>query len=152
MRAGLPGPDPTSKTGLHKHEIGVVFSAIPSYPSRMSDERPTGATGDWTLLSTHARVLVEIARDPDVRIRDLAAECDMTERAVQRIVADLEQAGYLSHTRVGRRNRYTVNTDQTFRHHAHADYPVGPLLAQLSAPADNRAPDGRHRPPESKEA
>jgi DNA-binding MarR family transcriptional regulator len=118
----------------------------------MSDAQPEGGTGEWTLLSTHARVLVEIARDPDVRIRDLAAECDMTERAVQRIVADLEQAGYLSHTRVGRRNRYTVNTDQTFRHHAHADYPVGPLLAQLSAPANDRDRESRHRHPGSQEA
>src|ERR1700722_17294325 len=104
----------------------------------MSSTQPDSGTGEWTLLSTHARVLVEIARDPDVRIRDLSAECDMTERAVQRIVADLEQAGYLSHTRVGRRNRYTVNADQTFRHHAHAGYPVGPLLALFTAPARHR--------------
>ena len=117
------------------------------------EEQPEAGTGDWTLLSTHARVLVEIARDPDVRIRDLAAQCDMTERAVQRIVADLEQAGYLSHTRVGRRNRYTVNTDQTFRHHAHADYPVGPLLDLLTAPANNaRSRGSRRRHPGSKEA
>jgi DNA-binding MarR family transcriptional regulator len=114
--------------------------------------QPEDGTGDWTLLSTHARVLVEIARDPDVRIRDLAVECDMTERAVQRIVADLEQAGYLSHTRVGRRNRYTVNTDQTFRHHAHADYPVGPLLDLLTAPATDRNRDRRPRHPGPKEA
>jgi len=118
----------------------------------MSSTQPEGGTGDWTLLSTHARVLVEIARDPDVRIRDLAAECDMTERAVQRIVADLEQAGYLSHTRVGRRNRYTVNADQTFRYHAHAEYPVGPLLALLTEPTDTRNRDRRRRRPGSKEA
>ena len=118
----------------------------------MSSEQPEGGSGDWTLLSTHARVLVEIARDPDVRIRDLAAECDMTERAVQRIVADLEQAGYLSHTRVGRRNRYTVHADQTFRHHAHAGYPVEPLLALFTAPANARNREGRRRRPGPKEA
>jgi len=91
-------------------------------------------TGDWTLLTTHARVLVEIARDPEVRMRDLAAACDMTERSIQGIVADLESAGFLSHTRVGRRNRYTVHTDQTFRHHTHADYEVGPLLELFTTP------------------
>ena len=113
----------------------------------MSSTRPESGAGDWTLLSTHARVLVEIARDPDVRIRDLAAECDMTERAVQRIVADLEQAGYVSHTRVGRRNRYTVHTDQTFRHHAHAGYQVGPLLDLFTAPATTRNRESRQRRP-----
>ena len=118
----------------------------------MSGTQPQDAAGDWTLLSTHARVLVEIARDPDVRLRDLAAECDMTERAVQRIVADLERAGYLSRTRVGRRNRYTVNADQTFRHHAHADYPVGPLLALFTAPAHPRTREARRRHPGPKEA
>ena len=118
----------------------------------MNSARAEGETGEWTLLSTHARVLVEIARDPDVRIRDLSAECDMTERAVQRIVADLEQAGYLSHTRVGRRNRYTVNADQTFRHHAHAGYPVGPLLALFTAPARHRNREGRRRHPGPQEA
>ena len=118
----------------------------------MSSTQPEGAAGDWTLLSTHARVLVEIARDPDVRIRDLAAECDMTERAVQRIVADLEQADYLSHTRVGRRNRYTVNSEQTFRHHAHAGYPVAPLLELFTAPARNRNREGRRRHPGTQEA
>jgi hypothetical protein len=98
-------------------------------------------------------VLVEIARDPDVRVRDLAAECDMTERAIQRIMADLEQAGYVSHTRVGRRNRYTVDPDQTFRHHAHAGYPVGPLLALFTAPATARNREGRaRRHPGPKEA
>jgi DNA-binding IclR family transcriptional regulator len=79
-------------------------------------------------------VLVQIARDPDVRVRDLAAACDMTERSIQVIVADLEHAGYLSHTRVGRRNRYTVHADQVFRHRAHAGYEVGPLLELFTTP------------------
>lgn len=118
----------------------------------MTDLRPEDGTGDWTLLSTHARVLVEIARDPDVRIRDLAAECDMTERAVQRIVADLERAGYVSRTRVGRRNRYTVDTDRSFRHHAHAGYPVGPLLSLFTSPATARTRESRRRHPTQKEA
>jgi hypothetical protein len=118
----------------------------------VDNERPDAGTGDWTLLSTHARVLVEIARDPDVRLRDLAAECNMTERAIQRIVADLEQTGYVSHTRVGRRNRYTVDPDRTFRHHAHADYPVGPLLALFTTPATARKRESRRRHPGPKEA
>jgi DNA-binding MarR family transcriptional regulator len=83
---------------------------------------------EWTLLTTHARVLVEIARNPEARMRDLAAACDMTERSVQAIVADLERAGYLSHSRVGRRNRYTVHPEQAFRHRNHVGYEVRSLL------------------------
>lgn len=94
----------------------------------------TTETAEWTLLTTHARVLVEIARDPEVRMRDLAAACDMTERSIQTIVADLEQAGFLSHRRVGRRNRYTVHPEQAFRHRNHAGYEVGSLLELFTAP------------------
>ena len=94
----------------------------------------TAEAAEWTLLTTHARVLVEIARDPDARMRDLAAACDMTERSVQLIVADLERAGYLSHSRVGRRNRYTVHPDRAFRHRAHAGYEVRPLLELFTTP------------------
>lgn len=94
---------------------------------------PSGST-EWTLLSTHARVLVEIARDPDTRMRDLAARCDMTERSIQVIVADLERAGYLSRTRLGRRNRYEVHADRAFRHHTHAGYEVGTLLEVFTNP------------------
>lgn len=86
----------------------------------------------WTLLTTHGRVLVQVARDPSARIRDIAAAVDLTERATQAILADLEAEGFLSHTRVGRRNRYTVNPDHPLRHRAHADYQVGSLLAVLA--------------------
>ena len=91
-------------------------------------------TTEWTFLTTHARVLVEIARDPETRMRDLAAACDMTERSIQAIVADLEQAGFLSHSRVGRRNRYTVHPEQAFRHRNHAGYEVGSLLELFTTP------------------
>lgn len=55
-------------------------------------------TGSWTLLTGHGRVLVEIARDPDARIRDISAAAGLTDRTVQAIVADLEAAGYLTRT------------------------------------------------------
>src|SRR4030081_1962064 len=71
--------------------------------------------GSWTLLTAHGRALVAIAQDPDARMRDLAEVVGVTERTVQAIVADLEAAGYVSHTRVGRRNRYTVHLDRPFR-------------------------------------
>ncbi|WP_047869093.1 helix-turn-helix domain-containing protein [Nocardiopsis sp. RV163] len=89
----------------------------------------SSARGDhWTFLTNHARVLLWIARDPEVRLRDVAAGIGITERAVQIIVADLEAAGYLTRTRVGRRNRYTVDHTVALRHPSESDRPVGDLL------------------------
>jgi DNA-binding MarR family transcriptional regulator len=89
--------------------------------------------GSWTLLTAHGRALVAIAQDPDARMRDLAQIVGVTERTVQAIVADLEAAGYVAHTRIGRRNRYTVHLDRPFRHPAQDGHLVGPLLDVLGA-------------------
>jgi len=97
---------------------------------------PEEHAGSWTLLTGHGHVLVEIARNPDARIRDISPVVDLTERTVQAIVADLEAAGYLTRTRVGRRTRYTVNPDNPFRHSAQEGLRVGPLLDLLTAMAD----------------
>src|SRR5271170_402053 len=99
----------------------------------MDDHGENG--GAWTLLTGHGHVLVEIARDPEARIRDISAAVGLTERTVQAIVADLEAAGYLTRTRHGRRTRYTVNRDSLFRHSAQEGLRVGPLL-DLLAPED----------------
>ena len=72
--------------------------------------------GSWTLLTGHGHVLVEIARNPEARIRDISEVVGLTDRSVQAIVADLEAAGYLTRTRTGRRTRYTVNHDSLLRH------------------------------------
>jgi len=107
-------------------------------------------SGSWTLLTGHGHVLVEIARDPQARIRDISAVVGLTERTVQAIVADLEAAGYLTRTRAGRRTVYTVNQDSLFRHSAQEGHRVGPFLGLLSsadtAPAPGDAtphPDGK---------
>ncbi len=100
--------------------------------------------GSWTLLTGHGRVLVEIARNPDARIRDLSAVAGITERTVQAIVTDLETAGYITRTRTGRRTQYTVNPDSLFRHPAQDGHRIGPFLALLSAPG--HAPGGEPGP------
>jgi hypothetical protein len=82
----------------------------------------------WTFLTNHARVLVEIARNPHTRLRDISAAIGITERAAQAIVNDLEEAGYISRTRVGRRNHYSVDPSRPFRHPADADQRVAGLL------------------------
>ncbi|MFF5785764.1 helix-turn-helix transcriptional regulator [Streptomyces sp. NPDC012693] len=93
----------------------------------------------WTFVTNHARVLAAIADDPNVRIRDIAAHCRLTERAVQRIISDLEQDGYLSHTRDGRSNTYRIEPDKVLRHPAEAGLPVASLLSLLVQDETHRA-------------
>jgi hypothetical protein len=100
---------------------------------------PDEAGGSWTLLTGHGHVLVEIARNPQARMRDISAVVGLTERTVQAIVADLEAAGYLTRGRIGRRNRYTVNPDTMFRHSAQEGLRVGPLLDLLAEAGDGAA-------------
>ena len=70
----------------------------------------------WTIFSNHGHVLVCLARDPESRLRDVAADVGITERAVQKIVRDLQDGGMVSVTKHGRRNRYRINLKQTLRH------------------------------------
>jgi DNA-binding IclR family transcriptional regulator len=86
----------------------------------------------WTFLTNHARVLAAIADDRNARIRDIAVRCRLTERAVQKIIADLEQAGYLSHTREGRSNTYRIDPSKVLRHPAEAGVTVASLLSLLA--------------------
>jgi DNA-binding MarR family transcriptional regulator len=104
----------------------------------MSDLDQSGAT--WTLLTGHGHVLVEIARNPKARIRDISPVVGLTERTVQAIVADLEAAGYLTRTRMGRRVRYTVNRESLFRHSAQEGLRVGPFLDLLAVSEGDLGP------------
>ena len=104
---------------------------------------PDESGGSWTLLTGHGHVLVEIARNPGARIRDISTVAGLTERTVQAIVADLEAAGYLTRTRTGRRTRYTVNHDSMFRHPAQEGHRIGPFLSLLAASGqDSRTTPG----------
>ena len=85
----------------------------------------------WTFLTNHAHVLLVIARDPHMTLRDVAVQVGITERATQKIVADLEVAGYLTRARHGRRNSYTISTGQPFRHPLTAGHDVDELLGIL---------------------
>lgn len=85
----------------------------------------------WTFLSNHSHVLVCIFRDPEARVRDIAASVGVTERAVQRILADLEDAGVLRRIRRGRRNHYEIDGSQPLRHPIEANHTVDELLRML---------------------
>ncbi len=91
------------------------------------DSPPPPPSG-WTFLTNHAHVLFCIAKDPEVRLRDVAAQVGITERAVQRIVTDLEGAGYLTVSKEGRRNRYQVHPDAPLRHSIERHRTVKELL------------------------
>lgn len=87
----------------------------------------------WTFLTNYSHVLLCIAAEPETLMREVAARVGITERAAQRIVADLIEAGYLEAEKVGRRNRYRVRADLPLRHPVERMNPVSALLA-LSRP------------------
>jgi DNA-binding IclR family transcriptional regulator len=87
----------------------------------------------WTFLTNHAQVLVCIARDPGVRLRDIGERVGITERAAHRIVAELADAGYITRQRNGRRNRYTINAHLPFPDTLAREQNVGQLLEILTA-------------------
>jgi DNA-binding Lrp family transcriptional regulator len=83
----------------------------------------------WTFLSNHTHVLVCLALDPDARLRDVASSVGITERAVQKIVGDLEEAGIIVRVRTGRRNSYRLDIDVPLRHPLECHRTVGTLLS-----------------------
>jgi hypothetical protein len=101
----------------------------------MNEQAPS-----WTFLSNHTHVLVCLAADGDLTLREVAARVGVTERAVQRIVADLELAGVLERTREGRRNSYRIDVTVPLRHPLEAHCRVGDLLSLVTAlPAQRTA-------------
>ncbi len=93
----------------------------------------TQSTGSsWTFLTNHAHVLLCISRSPEVRLRDVAEAVGITERAAQRIVADLANEGYISRVRVGRRNQYEVHLERRLRHPVEQSTAISSLLQLVS--------------------
>lgn len=82
----------------------------------------------WTFLTNHAHVLICLSRDPEQPLREVAASVGITERAVQRIVTELEEAGYIDRKRQGRRNSYLIHSDLHLRHPLEAHRSIGDLL------------------------
>jgi len=85
----------------------------------------------WSFLTNHARALICIARDPGVRLRDLAEALEITERRAHGIVTDLADAGYVVKEKDGRRNRYRIETHLPLRESISAERTIGEVLGLL---------------------
>lgn len=100
--------------------------------SRPADAKP------WRFVTNHTQVLLCISRDGDVRLRDVAEKVGITERAAQRIVSDLVEAGFVERRKVGRRNHYSIERGAKMRHPAQINQEIGDLLDLLSAADSDR--------------
>lgn len=92
------------------------------YPMTVIEQR------SWTFLSNYGHILIRIAQNPDLKVSEIASATGITERSTLSILADLEETGYISVERIGRRNRYTVNPKKKFRHPTEAAHSIGELI------------------------
>lgn len=90
--------------------------------------------GEWSFLTNHAYVLLCVAHDPAIRLRDIAAAVGLTERGTHQILSQLVEAGYVRSERVGRRNRYEVRLELPLRHPLVQERAIGDLLEVLLEP------------------
>ena len=110
---------------------------LPESPSqskvRSSVVAPSESAGaHWTFLTNHSHVLVLLSRNPFLVLREVALQVGITERAVQRIIADLESAGVIEREKVGRQNHYRIRTKQPLRHTLTSQCTIGALLAVIN--------------------
>ena len=97
----------------------------------MSYVKVSSEVSGWTFLSNYSHVLICLATDPTMKMRDVALSVGITERAVQRIIAELEDSGVLKRTRAGRQNRYEINSNVPLRHSLESHRTVGDLLRAI---------------------
>lgn len=107
-------------------------TAAPPAEAGSAESIAAGGTRGWTFLTNHAHVLLCLAHGDPLTARELSQRVGVTERAVQAIVADLVAGGYLTKTKVGRRNSYTVNPAGRLRHPLESTHTVGELIDVLT--------------------
>ena len=106
--------------------------------SKLAGEADGEVFPRWTFLTNHAHVLAMLHSDPEIVLREVAVEVGITERAVQRIIHDLEEDGFIEKERIGRQNRYRVITRRPLRHPIESHRKIGDLLSLI-----NRQPEAR---------
>jgi DNA-binding MarR family transcriptional regulator len=101
-------------------------------PQPVSISAEASKTAGWTFLTNHTHVLLCLYRNPEITLREVAVLVGITERMVQKIVAELVEAGYLEVTKVGRRNTYQITVEKKLRHPLEAHRSIGDMLENLS--------------------
>jgi DNA-binding MarR family transcriptional regulator len=102
-------------------------------PEPISGSAASAKVAGWTFMTNHTHVLLCLYRNPEITLREVAILVGITERMVQKIVAELVEAGYLEVTRVGRRNSYRITGDQKLRHPLESHRSIGDILENLSS-------------------
>ncbi len=105
----------------------------PRSPAPVSTSRKDVKATGWTFLTNHSHVLLCLYRNPEVTLREVALLVGITERMVQKIVAELVEAAFLNVTKVGRRNTYRINVDKKLRHPLESHRSIGDILENLSS-------------------
>jgi len=114
-------------TGTQKEKVAMRAAKAEA------TKKPSEDSGNrWTFLTNHAHVLIVLHRDPSIVLREVALQVGITERAVQRIIQDLEEEGFIHREKVGRQNHYEVLTDQSLRHPIERHKTIGDLLQLVS--------------------
>lgn len=119
-RSSIPDAQNVSSNPNSNEDGSGSSSANPHAPPR------------WTFLTNHAHVLIALNENPDTVLREIAGQVGITERAVQRIVQELEEGGFIHREKVGRQNRYEVVTDRALRHPLESHRNIGELLELIS--------------------
>ena len=113
-------------SGVKKSKTDPIKSTSAAAPS------PKVGGARWTFLTNHSHVLIVLHAEPELVLREVAARVGITERAVQRVVQDLEEGGFIRRERVGRQNRYEVLTDVPLRHPIESHRDIGDLLKLIT--------------------
>lgn len=121
-----------ASTTTNKRKPKATAEKSTKQASSTTTENSSSANPRWTFLTNHSHVLVLLHNEPDIVLRQVAIEVGITERAVQRIIQDLESGGVLERERIGRRNRYKVLVDRPLRHAIESHRNIGDLLALIS--------------------
>ena len=125
------------KSGVKKKRTG---KAVTKAPEPVTGEKvgggvslkPKESGARWTFLTNHSHVLIALHAEPNLVLREVATRVGITERAVQRVVQDLEEGGFIRRERVGRQNRYEVLTDVPLRHPIESHRKIGDLLKMIT--------------------
>lgn len=112
----------------------------------MPDDKKKTASS-WTFLTNHAHVLLCLAKSPATRIRDLATEIGITERAVQHILTELSDSGYIERFRAGRSNTYTIDTSKHLKHPIESERTILDLIKLIHDSSSAPVPQASRREP-----